>query len=76
MAGGKGEEVLTLKRFPLFFQMTLTAKVLAEHKVREKGRNECFFEPKFTGATCKYAGFSMHAREAVTAGAWSEEASC
>lgn len=56
--------------------MTLTAKVLAEHKVRVKGRNECFFEPKFTGATCKYAGFSMHAREAVTAGAWSEEASC
>lgn len=51
--------------------MTLTAKVLAEHKVREKGRNECFFEPKFTGATCKYAGFSMHAREAVIAGAWS-----
>lgn len=45
------------------------------HPEREGGRNECFFEPKFTGATCKYAGFSMHARKAVTAGAWSE-ASC
>lgn len=60
--GGNFEEVSP------FFEMTLTVKVLAEHKVSPRERNECFFEPKCTGATCKYAGFSMHGREAVTTG--------
>lgn len=58
---GRGGGGANFEEVSPFFQMTLTAKVLAEHKVSPRGRNECFFEPKFTGATCKYAGFSMHA---------------